>query len=208
MDQLKLTIGALFVAVTSSFAQGGTAVSTDARDHLGAVEQFVNAKKKELATARLQTCIFGCPQDPVKARRQIAKEAPKRLQQARAEVPLSDVLNALPLTLIDPVGKRVIMTGAPPIKVGETLEVAFGSDVILLRLEEVRSQGAYFRDMKTKKVDLCSLSKLPSGISQNNGKGTAGNGIHRVSPNKPKSIKLDLGSANLASQGPPPRSTR
>lgn len=202
MDQLTkvFSILATFAISSPALAQGANAskgkVLVDARDQIGAIQEYISQQKSKLAIQGKSTDIFGLPQDPKKAKA-IAVATTKRTEVVKKPtLPLQRVLDALPLTMMDPVGNRIIINGSPPIKAGENLELAVGGETVLLRLEGVRSNGAYFRDMKTKKLGLRSMTKLPEGIQRG---GTRSNGpkeIQRIDLNQSQTIKVDLDLAS------------
>ncbi|GHC40727.1 hypothetical protein [Roseibacillus persicicus] len=202
MDQLTkvFSILATFAISSPALAQGANAskgkVLVDARDQIGAIQEYISQQKSKLAIQGKSTDIFGLPQDPKKAKA-IAVATTKRTEVVKKPtLPLQRVLDALPLTMMDPVGNRIIINGSPPIKAGENLELAVGGETVLLRLEGVRSNGAYFRDMKTKKLGLRSMTKLPKGIQRG---GTRSNGpkeIQRIDLNQSQTIKVDLDLAS------------
>lgn len=164
---------------------------SDARDNLGTIDQFIANKKSLFAITGQKKDIFGRSQDPKKAAvEQRAKEV--TAVKPKASIPLQQILDALPVTMIDPLGDRVVLTGSPPISKGETLELAFQGQTVMLRFEGARSTGAYFREMKSKKLGLRKMTRLPKGIKSGNQKMEIAEGVHHLIPNKPQNIKLDL----------------
>lgn len=195
MDKLTLLLALATSMSSLTFVSGQNSEDaglSDARDHLGTISNFIADKKGRLAIRNQKVDMFGLPQDPKKAK---AIQQQKKVEVAKIEptIPLQKVLDALPITMIDPMGDRVVMKGAPPIRKGETLELAFGGQTIMLRFEGARSTGAYFREMKTKKLGLRKMKRLPAGIKRGiEPERPIAGGIHQVDENKPQTIKMDL----------------
>ena len=205
MDQLN-TIGAvttaLFLACTSLGAntqQPGESHLVDARDQLGTISKYIAERKANFAIEGMHMDMFGKPQDPKRA--QVIQQQKKvAVTKTDTKIPLQEILNALPITMIDPLGDRVVLKGNPPMSKGETLALSFQGQSVILRFEGSRSTGAYFREMKTKKLGLRKMIRLPKGIKQgSHGKSLAG-GIHEENSDKPRQIKLDL---NFPGSAPP-----
>ncbi|MGJ8725557.1 MAG: hypothetical protein ACSHYB_13445 [Roseibacillus sp.] len=185
------------IFASASFAQaaeqksGEMTLSIDARDELGAIDDFIEGRKELLAIQGKEFDMFGRPQDPKKAKLSKQKKV-VAVVQPKPTIPLQRILDALPVTMIDPMGDRVVLSGVPPLSKGETLELAFQGQTVVLRFEGSRSTGAYFREMKSKKLGLRKMTRLPKGIKQgSHGQSIAG-GIHEVDTSQPKNIKLDL----------------
>lgn len=169
----------------------------EARDFLGDTATFISERKSKLLMRTQENDIFGRPQDlnkpaPVTTKRQLAKAAPKK-----PRVPLGPLLERIPITLLDTASKRVLLNGGATLKVGEIVEVAFRGDTVRLRLDAVRRQGAYFRNMENGDLGLATMSSLANGISRDGGSQPA-EGIQRITRDTPRTLNLD-GSGS----GPP-----
>jgi multidrug efflux pump subunit AcrB len=196
----KLTVILFFGAVFSSSllvsaqvpSQASTELSNDARDHLNDIDRFIAQRKSSFAISGKKMDVFGLPQDPKKAQAEKEKVAKVAKAKPKPSVPLQKIVDALPVTLIDPVHDRVVLSGAPPLQVGETLELAYKGQTIMLRFEGSRSSGAYFRDMKSQELRLRQMTRLPKGISKGNTNQTGNDAIRKIDLNKTQSFKIDL----------------
>ena len=177
--------------------QGATEVSNDARDHLANTKSFITKKRSKLAIKSRSMDIFGLPQNPKRAREAQVNVQQRAVTQVK-DVPFQKIVDTLPVTLMNPGSNLLILEGAGTIRAGRTIEFAYEGNPVQLRLEGVRSNGAYFRDLKSRKLILLSNQKLASGIKQGSGITPSGEGIQRVDLNKPASINIDLNSLDIA----------
>ena len=187
----------LVIFASTALAQGNSPASKeavvvlDARDQLPAIANYIHGRKEHLAMRDRAYDIFGLPQDPKKARR--AQQGSKvAAAKPKVELPLQEIVDALPVTMIDTLGDRVVMSGAPPFSKGETLELDYKGQKVILIFEGSRSSGAYFRDAQSKKLRAHKMTRLPKGIQQGNNKQFTAGGIHKEGSDGPKKIKLDL----------------
>ena len=105
--------------------------------------------------------------------------------------------------MIDPLGDRVLLSGTPPIRKGETLELAYQGQKVLLKFEGARSNGAYFRDVKTKKLGLRTMTKLAAGIQKGNHTQKVPGAIREINLNQPqRPIPINLNSVSSAGRRP------
>ena len=193
------------ILASASFAQGSDPPSQqastliDARDHLGTIQSYIVGRERNLVMRDKSHCMFGCPQDPAKAKRAQQSNRVTGVQK-KTELPLQEIVDALPVTMIDTLGDRVVMTGAPPFSKGQTLELDYKGEKVVLIFEGSRSTGAYFRDAKTKKLKAHQISRLAKGITQGAPKRSFAGGIHKEGSDGPKKITLDFTNSG----GPPP----
>lgn len=190
----NFVLGVVFCS-SLAFAQGEANAEeslSDARDHLREIKTFIAGKKSALAISGQKMDMFGKPQDPQKAAVERKKKAVAVSNPQSAEIPLQRIVDALPVTMIDPLGDRVLMNGAPPIRAGETLEMAFQGQKLLLRFEGARSTGAYFRDVKSKKLALRKMTRLPNGVHRGIKATDSTDSIQKIEPDKAMTIKVDL----------------
>lgn len=194
------TLATALLVANSTFGQNGASSSAvvlvDARDHIGSIQDYISQQKANLAIGGKEKDIFGLPQDPKKAKAlEVATKAPER-EVKKPTLPLQRVLDALPLTMMDPVGNRVIVNGKPPLRAGENLELTVAKETLTLRLEGVRSNGAYFRDLSTGELGLRSMTKLPEGIQRGGVRPDGPKEIQRIDLDQPQAIKVNLDLAN------------
>lgn len=172
----------------------------DARDFLGDTQSFVAERKAKLLTVKSDNDIFGRPQDlrkpaPVKTNTQVARVAAKK-----PRVDLAPILESIPITLLDTGSKRILLEGGATWRLGETFEVAFGGIKVPLRLDAVRRQGAYFRNMDNGEVGLAEMNGLGAGITRGNGLNSV-EGIQRIDRNTPRTLDLNQSGSVPPSQG-------
>lgn len=172
--------------------------NVDARDFLADTQSFIAGRKSQLLMASQEKDIFGRAQDlnkpkPVPVRKRLAQAAP-----VKPRVPLEPLLAKIPITLLDTASKRVLLDGGATLRVGEIVDVAFRGSTVRLRLDAVRSQGAYFRNMENGDLGLATLRSRAEGISRDSGGGSR-EGIQRINQNTPRTLNLD--GAGLAPPG-------
>ena len=189
----------LYIAIfaTASLAQGnvlkseGASELVDARDELGAISTYISGREQRLMMRGKDFDIFGRPQDPRRA--QQANQAGKvAAVKQKVELPLQQIVDALPVTMIDTLGDRVVMSGAPPFKVGQTLELNYQGEKVVLIFEGARSNGAYFREQKSKKLKIHKMTRLAKGITKGNKETFIAGGIQKEGSNQPQKINLDM----------------
>ena len=194
-----------FLVLSSLIALGqeeGNKVASieDAKDFLGNTSSYVAKKRISLAIQSQTFDIFGKPQNPQKERQRIQVRE-KQVAQAPKEqsVPAQNIVDALQLTMIDTLNDQVILDGVGSVKAGQTLEFAIDGEAVAIRFEGARPQGAYFRDVRTKKLLLRPMTKLAQGILKGNQNSDDSKNIRGIKPTlEPKisePIKVEL---NLA----------
>ena len=197
METMKSLTQILFLL--GAFSIQGMAVEVeDARDHLANTRGFIATKRANLAIQSRAEDIFGRPQNPKKAREVAATQIKKVAPKAR-QIPFTRILDTLPVTLMNPGSDLLILEGAGPIRAGRTIEFTFEGQPVQLRLEGVRTNGAYFRDLKSRKLHLLSNRRLPEGIKKGNQSPTDTNGIQKINPDRSAPIPIEL---NLAAGQP------
>lgn len=180
-----------FLLIGSSLLQGATDGFEDARDHLANTKSFITQKRSKLAIQSRSLDIFGLPQNPKKAREIEQKVHRQPVAQAR-RIPFQKIVDSLPVTLMNPGSDLLILEGAGPVRAGRTLEFSYEGKPVQLRLEGVRANGAYFRDLKSRKLVLLSNQKMPEGIKRGNQNAAKGDGIQLVGPDKAAPINIDI----------------
>jgi hypothetical protein len=176
-------------------AEPGEDVKTiDARDRLADTANFIVERKGNLLIANRERDIFGLPQDIKKEEERQAKQGVAKKEPEKPTIPIARILQQIPVTMLDPAGDRLLLDGGPPLRAGETLEVVFGGETIRLRLDGVRAAGAYFSNVMTGEQGLCTMDRLPEGISRNGRASGAVDGIQRLNQSVPRT--LNLGSGN------------
>ena len=174
----------------------------DARDELGSIETYIDGREKVFAIQGKSNDMFGLPQDPKKAQ-QVQQVTRAAVSEPTVALPLQEIVDALPVTMIDPAGDRVIMSGAPPFSKGQTFELNYRGRPVVLIFEGSRTNGAYFREMKSRKLKLHRMMKLPKGIKKGVHGQAIAKGINRVNPNQPEKFMLDI-NVSGGPGGPPP----
>lgn len=192
----------LSLLLLSSFAALGSLgaeevdLNGDPRDLLAYIPAYVQDKESKMLLNSAGIDIFGLPQD-LKAVEQENVTAKRRTVAKKAGPAIDRVLGALPMTLIDPVGNRIVLDGGPPLRAGETLEVNFGGRNVRLRLDGVRSQGAYFTNLDTGDRGLRPMTRLASGIAKAGGRTAPSKGIQRAGSNQPRRIEVELPAMDM-----------
>ena len=177
----------------ASLLQGSSDDFRDARDHLGETKNFISQKRSKLAIQSRPLDIFGLPQNPKKVRELEKKVHAQPVAQAR-KIPFQQIIDTLPVTLMNPGSDLLILEGTGSVRAGRTLEFNYEGKQVQLRLEGVRANGAYFRDLESKKLLLLSNQRLPKGIKRGNKNSSEGNGIARVGSKNSAPIQIDLKS--------------
>lgn len=193
---MKIPVIALTLCLGSiAQAQSPDTGLKDARDHLDKIDEFIATKRSNLVTNGATNGIFGRPQNPKKARVE-KKTRVAAIEKPKAQLPLQKIVDALPVTLVDPVHDRVVLSGAPPLRVGEKLELAYEGRKVILKFEGSRSQGAYFREEMSKKLALHKMTRLPKGIALGNKSQKGSDAIRKIDLNQgSQTIKVDLNMA-------------
>lgn len=194
-SQPTLLLLSFFTAI-GSLAAEEVDLNGDPRDLLAYIPAYVQDKESKMLINSTDLDIFGLPQD-LKAIEQKKAEAKERTVAKKAGPAINRVLVALPMTLIDPVGNRIVLDGGPPLRAGETLEVNFGGSNVRLRLDGVRSQGAYFTDLDTGDRGLRPMTRLAAGIAKAGGRTAPSQGIQLAGSNQPRRIEIEAPPMDL-----------
>ena len=189
---LSIAILAFPALAQGNNSQSGNAGGlVDARDELSSVTTYIQDREKKFAIQGKTFDMFGLPQNPRKAQqaqqaRKVATAAPK------VALPLQEIVDALPVTMIDPMSDKVVLRGAPPFSKGQTLELVYHGQKVVLIFEGSRANGAYFRDMKSRKLKLHRMMQLPKGIKPGNDKRLIAGGIRKQNDSQHQKIELNL----------------
>lgn len=182
-----------FLFFGCSFAQAQEVTVEDARDHLSDTAAYISEKRSKLTISPNGIDIFGRPQNLQKAKlansnrgtNTVTPAAPKR------EIPFQNIVDELPITLMNPVDDLVILEGAGAIRAGQIVEFPYDGKPVQLRFEGVRAKGAYFRDLESRKLVLRSNKRLGEGIKAGNKRSTA-KGIRELATDRAAPIPIQL----------------
>lgn len=199
------TLRTLPILASSFFASLGLVgaqevdLNDDPRDLLAHIPAYVQDKEAKMLLNSVEIDVFGLPQD-LKAIEEKKAEVKQQVAQRKAGPAINQVLKALPMTLIDPVGNRIVLDGGPPLRAGETLEVSFGGLNVRLRLDGVRSQGAYFTDLDSGDHGLRPMTRLATGIAVAGGRSAPYKGIQNAGSQQPRRIEIEAPVMDLPQQ--------
>lgn len=198
---MKSLIQKLFLSCLGcSMMQAETVEMNDARDHLDQIQTFVTHKRKLLAISSQSHDIFGRPQNPQKAAEiaQTRIQAPTQKKKAQ-KIPMQTIVDNFSLTLMDTANNLVIIKDNGAIRAGQTIAFDYQGEPVQLKLETVRSDGAWFRDVKTRKLFLSAAQKPRAGIQRGGNRSPSNFGIKRINSKGSRSepVRIELNQTAL-----------